>query len=221
MRQFRFRVRPPDGGLTSVGRAIGESEDLHRDSLAWLNLLRDETATVVYRLSGDTSAIEPSLESASDVLAHQVFASSRDRCALYCQFEPDPGVEALIAIHDHYPVVIDLPIPVEAGGELCLTVASVQSVAEEAFAAVPDSVAVELEHVGSYRPGRPDLAGYLTERQREVLETALELGYYEVPSQVTQADIAAACDCSAGTVSTHLRKAESLLVRGVIGERDH
>lgn len=192
-------------------------DDVSRESIAWLNLLRDGTATVVYVLAGTGEAVEAVVDDADDLIDHEVIAERADRCGLYCQFDPEPAVEALIAIHDRYPVVIDLPIPVSTEGVLTLSVASVQSVAEEAFAAIPEPVEVDLEHVGPYRPGDPDLLGYLTDRQREVLATAVELGYYEVPARVTQDDIASACDCTAATVSRHLRKAESLLVRGVIG----
>lgn len=191
-----------------------------RETLAWLNLLRDGTATVVYTLSGDESLLEESLTASEDLCEYELFVPPGEEAALYCRFEPTPPVESLIAIHDRYPIVIDLPIPVSGDGTLALSVASTQAVAEEAFAAIPAAIEVELEHVGEYTPGRPDLLSYLTDRQREVLATAVEMGYYELPSRVTQDEIARECDCSAATVSTHLRKAEALLARGVVtGDR--
>ncbi|MFC6732033.1 helix-turn-helix domain-containing protein [Haladaptatus sp. GCM10025893] len=52
----------------------------------------------------------------------------------------------------------------------------------------------------------------LTSRQREVLDVALDLGYYENPRAATHADIAAEFDCAAGTVGEHLRKAEGAVL---------
>jgi predicted DNA binding protein len=49
----------------------------------------------------------------------------------------------------------------------------------------------------------------LTERQQEVLEVALELGYYDVPRQATHNDIAERLDLSVGTVGEHLQKIEA------------
>ncbi|MDZ7731323.1 MAG: helix-turn-helix domain-containing protein [Natrialbaceae archaeon] len=217
MRQFRFHVRLPDDGLNSVGRAIASDDSVTREAIVWLNLLRDGTATAVYELSGKPAAIEPHLDTGDDILEHSIFDIDEERCALYVCFEPDEAVEALIAIHDHYPIVIDLPIPVRTDGTLTLTIASTQSTAQEAFGAVPSEVEVNLEHIGDFRMGQAELEIYLTDRQLEVLQTAVEHGYYELPSQVTQADLAVELSCSAATVGTHLRKAEARLVRAIVG----
>ncbi|MFB6270785.1 MAG: helix-turn-helix domain-containing protein, partial [Halobacterium sp.] len=49
--------------------------------------------------------------------------------------------------------------------------------------------------------------------QREAVEAALELGYYDDPRAATQADVADRLDCAASTAGDHLRKAEAKLVR--------
>lgn len=219
MRQFRFRIGPPEGGLTSVGRAIGAESSVHRETLRWLNLLRDGRATAVYELRGDPEAVEPHLADAPDVEEAELFAREADRCGLYLLFDPDPAVEALIAVHDRYPVLFDLPIPFSVDGDLRFTVASTQRTAQEAFAAIPDAVDVHLEGVGDYRPDWGDLRATLTDRQREVLGCAVEMGYYELPSETSQREIAAELDCSAATVGTHLRKAEATLVSAVVSGR--
>lgn len=60
----------------------------------------------------------------------------------------------------------------------------------------------------------------LTERQRDVLETAYELGYYEVPRAVTSRAIAAELDVDASTVTEHLQRAErNLLARHLSADR--
>lgn len=219
MRQFQFRVRPPGDGLNSVGRAVAAAPTLRRKALLWLNLLRDGTAIAVYELAGDPVAVEAHVQE-SDVHDAAVFDRGEDRCGLYVVFDPDDDVEAMLAIHDRYPLVFDLPITFTDDGALQLTVASVQRIAQQAFDEVPSSVDVRLEHVAGYGVERPDLRAHLTDRQLEVLSTALEMGYYEVPSAVTQDDIAGVLECSAATVSTHLKKAEAALVRGVLsGDR--
>jgi predicted DNA binding protein len=52
----------------------------------------------------------------------------------------------------------------------------------------------------------------LTERQREVLETAHEAGYYNWPRGATAADLADRLDISEPTLHKHLRAAEQKLV---------
>jgi hypothetical protein len=54
----------------------------------------------------------------------------------------------------------------------------------------------------------------LTPRQREVLETAWDAGYFEVPREASTADVARELDLDDSTVSEHLQRAErNLLAR--------
>jgi len=53
----------------------------------------------------------------------------------------------------------------------------------------------------------------LTDRQREVLETAFEQGYYDWPREATGEDVAAALGISSATFAEHIRAAEHNLFR--------
>lgn len=56
----------------------------------------------------------------------------------------------------------------------------------------------------------------LTERQREALETAMTVGYYEVPRSGTVGDVAAHLDCSQSTAGELIRKAEAGVIRSFL-----
>ena len=65
--------------------------------------------------------------------------------------------------------------------------------------------------------------GRLTDRQREVLETAHEMGYFEYPRQANASEVAAALDIEPSTFTEHLAAAQSklldeLLPRGENGQ---
>ncbi|MFB6207683.1 MAG: helix-turn-helix domain-containing protein [Haloglomus sp.] len=76
-----------------------------------------------------------------------------------------------------------------------------------------EGVSASLRKLGAYEgPTRP--LDSLTDRQREVIQTAYEMGYYEVPRDVATGDIAAALDLDSSTVSEHLQRAE----RNILGE---
>ena len=47
-----------------------------------------------------------------------------------------------------------------------------------------------------------------TRRQLEVLQTAYEMGFYDVPREATIADVADEIGLDGGTVSEHLQRAE-------------
>jgi len=78
----------------------------------------------------------------------------------------------------------------------------------DAVARDQDAYDVALLETGQRPPRIDDLFACLTERQQTILETAVELGYYENPRQATQQDIADAVGATAGTVGEHLRKIE-------------
>ena len=60
--------------------------------------------------------------------------------------------------------------------------------------------------------GQWDTAPGLPRRRKEVLETAIEMGYYNAPRKCRQRDIADAIGLKQGTVAEHLQIAESLII---------
>ena len=79
------------------------------------------------------------------------------------------------------------------------------------LAELPEAVDATVERIGEYdRRRAPDVP--LTDRQREVVALAADLGYYDVPRTATLEDVAAELGVAASTVSDHLRKAEAALM---------
>lgn len=74
---------------------------------------------------------------------------------------------------------------------------------------------VTLERLAEYE-GPTEGRDRLTPRQREVVETAHELGYYEVPREATAADVADRLDLDRSTVTEHLQRAERRLVSAAL-----
>lgn len=61
-------------------------------------------------------------------------------------------------------------------------------------------------------------AAQLTDRQREVLATAYEMGYFEHPKQANAGEVAAALDVSPSTLSEHLAAAQQKLVGSLLAD---
>ena len=74
-----------------------------------------------------------------------------------------------------------------------------------------DGVTPELRKLGGYE-GEPRPLDQLTDRQREVIQTAYDMGYYEVPREVSTDDVAAEFDLDPSTVAEHLQRAERNLL---------
>lgn len=72
-------------------------------------------------------------------------------------------------------------------------------------------VSPDLRKLDAYE-GRERPIDELTDRQREVIQTAYDEGYYEVPREVTTGDIAAELDVDPSTIAEHLQRAERNLL---------
>jgi len=67
------------------------------------------------------------------------------------------------------------------------------------------------------RAGDPEPPGDgLTDRQREALRTAYELGHFEVPRKASLEDVASELDISASSTSERLRRAQTQLVEETV-----
>jgi len=76
-------------------------------------------------------------------------------------------------------------------------------------------VDVSLETLRDYEYTPGPIAS-LTERQQEVLATAYEAGYFEVPRQTTTEDLAETLAVDSSTVSEHLVRAQRNLLSGLL-----
>lgn len=76
-------------------------------------------------------------------------------------------------------------------------------------------VSPDLQKIGSYR-GKTDSVDSLTDRQREVIRTAFDMGYYEVPREVSTETVAAELELDSLTVSEHLQRAERNVLSQVL-----
>lgn len=72
-------------------------------------------------------------------------------------------------------------------------------------------VSLTLQRLGAFESSERPI-DELTDRQREVIQTAYEKGYYDVPRAVTTEDIAADLDLDPSTVAEHLQRAERNLL---------
>lgn len=81
---------------------------------------------------------------------------------------------------------------------------------------LPDAIDVTVAEIGDYDRRHATIAGALTDRQLDAVETAVDLGYYDVPRTASLADVADALHCAESTASNHLRKAEELVMRRLV-----
>lgn len=72
-------------------------------------------------------------------------------------------------------------------------------------------VVPDLHRLGEYDGGQRTLDA-LTDRQLEIVQTAYDMGFYEVPREASIEDVAHELGIESGTVSEHLQRAERNLL---------
>lgn len=211
MKYVRARIELPglETPLTDLAAA---------DGIAGVYLLAggvSETATPTYTLAidGPSEEIRDRLADDEAVLEWEISSAEAGTVYAYVQFRAPPAIGRFREQFTRGSLVVLLPGTFYADG-VEITVVGTQSDVATAFETLPSGFGASIREIGTFqgwfRRGRT-----LTDRQREVLEVAHELGYYDRPSRASQEAIAAELGCSASTVGEHLRKAEKRLVEEV------
>ncbi|MFB6164215.1 MAG: helix-turn-helix domain-containing protein [Haloarculaceae archaeon] len=216
MRYFQIRLTPEDGGFYRADVLTSELSGVERVAIVDLNLRTDGTGVALVRLQGDREALATLYDDTDSVLSYDLFDSEDAGFYAYVHFEPDEPAAELLAIVDRHRLVIEPPMEFTSDGSLRLTAAGPQELVRRAAKDLPEGVQAHLELIGEYDPDRAGLLELLTDRQREVLRTAVDRGYYEIPRRATHEDLAAALGCSAGTVGEHLRKIEACVLAELV-----
>jgi DNA-binding CsgD family transcriptional regulator len=217
MRYFTFTLRPlEDGGFHPVTADFGAHPDIVQEQMTYINLLADRTGLVMFGLRGSEEAAAEVLADHDEVIEWKLIPGESTGFYSYIHFEEVQPAVGLLELLDEYRLVLDLPLHFTDTGNMRVTVIGHDDNIRDALLDVPPSVDAEAMEMGEYRPDDRRALGRLTERQREVLEAAVRLGYYEVPRQATYEEIAEACDCTVGTVGEHLNRIESRLIAGLL-----
>lgn len=208
-------LAPPGGAFNAVDERLADAAGVAREAVLAFDWLPDGSTLILYRLAGDPATVAAAVESHDDVRAHEL-AVREDAVYLYVHADAGDPLAGLLDIVDRHALLLRRPLRVTADG-LFVVVTGESDALQQAFAELPEDVGVTVEETGTaLRDQRAPLAG-LTDRQREALEAALESGYYETPRRATCEEVAAQLGCTASTANELLRRAESTLVRGVLG----
>jgi len=217
MRFATVVLRHPEGWFQSAGEAFAEHDTVAPVGIHSLRTLADGTAVMLYELEGDADAVREVLSENAATTDHRV--TKRRNCVVaYIHFDPTSTVERLADIPEKKGLVVETPMKFEEDGGLEVTLVGPEANLRDALAQVPENVEVSVVRVGSYSPGAHQSLTRLSERQREVLRTAHELGYYQQPRRATHEEIAEELDCTSANVGEILRRVENALVDEAVGD---
>jgi hypothetical protein len=210
MRYVRLRVRPTEGeGFHPLGERLSTEPAVERGKIYRVDLLDDGTGLLLAEARGDRDRYRAILESSEHVIDFSVTGGTADGWWYsYTHFEPTEVTERMLAVRYDLGLAMEMPIEVEPGGSMVVTLVGPEGAFAEAMRADAPEYELEVLETGEHTPDLDDLFLSLTERQREVLGAAVELGYYDDPRAATHEDIAREVDAAPSTVGEHLRKVE-------------
>lgn len=214
MRQATFVISAGRGGLHPADAAIAAEPDIQRLTIRQIDILDDGTGIVLYTSRGDLERGKQLLDARNDIYSVDYVGETNGVTLVH--FEPNDTVRDLLAVGRSQVIALDLPIECLPDGGVRVTVIGNDAAISEAVDDMPESLALSLESMGEYDPDRSDPFASLTERQQEILLTALELGYFETPRETNQEAIAEELGVSTATVGEHLRRIQAKLVPSVV-----
>jgi predicted DNA binding protein len=207
MRYVTAVAYPDEEGFTRLDRRVNdlglEYRATHR-----MELLADDTVAMFAEGRGDVAGLRRVLSESPEVFEFSVTGDDAGFFA-YTRYAADDLTRMLMEGRRESSYLMDMPVEHTDDGGLRVTLIGTEAAFADALSELPEDVRIEVERTGSYTPGPRHVVSRLTERQREVLRAAVDLGYYREPREATHDEIAAATGLSETTVGEHLRKIEA------------
>ncbi|WP_250141932.1 helix-turn-helix domain-containing protein [Halosolutus amylolyticus] len=175
-----------------------------------------EYALYYVELAGDRDRYRAAIDRVDSIVEYELAPIDDDALHVWVCEESRPEIQAWRAAFEDRHLIVVPPIRYDADAALGLTIVGDGGDIQAVLADLPDAIDVTINEIGTYDRRGGTIAGALTERQLDAVETALAIGYYAVPREASLADVADALDCAESTASVLLRRAERELFTRVL-----
>ncbi|SDJ50436.1 Predicted DNA binding protein, contains HTH domain [Halovenus aranensis] len=191
-----------------IAHELDREPSIQRKAIHSIKLVDDDTIALLGEIEGDLDRYREIMQDSPVV---EGFTVSGDESGyVYSHFEASEQTREMLEHREAGDFIIDMPIEyTEDSARKVTVIGTEESLLEMSEMIGVGETDIELVSMGPYSPESRGVFGDLTDRQREVLETALRLGYYENPRETTLDEIATELDISVGTVGQHVRSIES------------
>lgn len=213
MKYIRVRATPDLDAVPGFFRLIAASPHVAEARLLDWNLAAAGHATVLFEVEGDRGGFADALPDLPEVADADLTPVAPDR--FYALVEVSVAAAAVLremldTVTSRGLVVVKPVVYGDARVEARFV--GDAGVLQAALDAMPAAVDVDVREIGEYDESRRAPLAALSDRQREAVAVAVDLGYYDHPRRATHADVADALGCAPSTASEHLKKAEAKLV---------
>jgi len=213
MKFVRLRVEFPSAARLPVQAALVDCDAFERADVRFGGISTEGPRSYVVEVTGDPERLAGALAAHEEVIECELVHAEGDHGVVYAHAESTETELAMQATLSAGSLVTMPPIAVYPDGSVVFRVVGEQGDLQSAVEAVSADLPATVERLGDYDRPPERVAAALTDRQAELVRTALSVGYYDVPRTATHEDVADAADCAPSTASEHLRKAEAAVLR--------
>lgn len=216
MRYATVIIRRDEESFHPIAHKLDRESSIRRRAIHSIKLLDDGTIAMLGEIEGDLDRYREIMRESPSV---ETFAVSGDDSGyVYSQVKASKQTREMLERRDQGDFIIDMPIEYTENGVRKITIIG----EEESLLDFSDlfdvgDADIELVSMGPYAPEAKGVFADLTDRQREVLQTAIRMGYYESPRGATLEEIADELDLGHGTVGRHIRAIESKVFEKYVG----
>jgi hypothetical protein len=171
---------------------------------------------ILHYVEGDIEAFDDATEDVDPVIDYELEPAGEDAFYAYVLDEMTEVSRAMFDPITYRGLVVLPPIRYKEDGTVSFSVFGPTDEIQTAVEVMPPPVEVTIDEVGGLAAIPPAADVRLSDRQREAIETALELGYYEIPREADHEAVADAIGCAPSTAAEHLRKGESKLLQTLL-----
>lgn len=216
MQAVELRLRPKLGAFPGVDRDFATAPEIDRHAILNLDWLAENELLVLFHLSApDEETIRRVLAERDDISEFEVIEIDDGSYHTYLHLTHSDFVSELRSLLREYSLLLHRPIRFD-GDSILVTIAGDEQIAGDAFMDLQAIVDLTVEWTGTYRPLDETPLAKLTDRQREALEAAYDLGFYETPRAASYEDLADALDCAPSTANALLHRSEAALIEAVL-----
>lgn len=170
---------------------------------------------IMHFVYGDLTAFEAELADIDSVLDYELTRVDDDSFDAYLRCVTGDAAGDLFETLTRGRLVVVHPIEWDPDGTQSIAVVGSPGEIQAVADGVPDPVECTVREIGGLEKAAEAATAKLSDRQREALESALDLRYYDAPREASVEDVAPEIGCARSTAAEHLRKTESKLLHSV------
>lgn len=175
-----------------------------------------ENLVILHHIEGDIDAFEAAVDDVDAVREYELEPTGEHSFYAYIHDETTSDLREMFNPLANGGVVVVPPIIYHPDGTVSLSAFGPGAEIQRMFEALRSPVDVEVDEISGLGAVPALAQTRLTDRQREAVLAALELGYYEVPREANHEEVAAAIDGAPSTTADLLRRAEAKLLRTAV-----